>query len=96
MAIWQVHSGEPQLIKQVFVHLLDTLFHCVAYQEKMKGNKPVRIETPVPKAVRLSSQCCLLYPNKISFDCHRLLKRLLSFVKWKRFNLLLLNCFQNS
>ncbi|KAL5467301.1 hypothetical protein EMCRGX_G031509 [Ephydatia muelleri] len=51
VAIWQVHTGEPQLIKQVFVHLLDTLFHCVAYQEKMKGNRPVRIETPVPKAV---------------------------------------------
>ena len=53
VAIWQVHTGEPQLIKQVFVHLLDTLFHCVAYQEKMKGNRPVRIETPVPKAVSL-------------------------------------------
>ena len=66
MALWQVHSGEPQLIQQVFAHSLDMLFHCVAYQEKMK--KPDRIETPVPKAVRLSSQCCVLIPNKISFD----------------------------
>ena len=53
VAMWQVLTGDAQLIEKVFVHLLEVLFLSLPYQEKTKGNRTIRLETDTPKAVSL-------------------------------------------
>ncbi len=50
--MWQVLAGDVQLVRQVFAHLLEVLLLSLPYQEKRKGNRTVRVETSIPKAVR--------------------------------------------
>ena len=50
--MWHVLTGEPKLVREVFAHLLEVLTLSLPYQEKMKSNRTLRIETDIPKAVR--------------------------------------------
>ena len=49
--MWQVLISDEGTITQVFQHILEVLSFSLPYQEKTKGNKVVRTETDVPKAV---------------------------------------------
>ena len=49
--MWQVLTGEVQLVQQVFAHLLEVLSLSLPYQEKTKANRVKRLETGIPKAV---------------------------------------------
>ena len=51
VAMWQVLTGEVQLVQQVFFHLLEVLSLSLPYQEKTKGNRMKRMETSIPKTV---------------------------------------------
>lgn len=51
VAMWDVMTGDVQLMKNVFTHLLEVLSLTLPYQEKPRGNITVKIETSVPKAV---------------------------------------------
>lgn len=54
VAMWHVLSGEAQLLRQVFMHLLEVLSLSLPYQEKPKSQgRTTRIETSVPKAVSI-------------------------------------------
>ena len=50
--MWHVLTGEPKLVREVFAHLLEVLTLSLPYQEKIKNNRTLRIETDIPKAVR--------------------------------------------
>ena len=50
--MWQVLVSDEGTITQVFQHILEVLSFSLPYQEKTKGNKVVRTEMNVPKAVR--------------------------------------------
>ena len=49
--MWQVLVSDEATITKVFQHILEVLSFSLPYQEKQKGNKTVRVETEVPKAV---------------------------------------------
>lgn len=49
--MWQVLVSDEATITQVFQHILEVLSFSLPYQEKPKGNKVLRMETDVPKAV---------------------------------------------
>ena len=51
VAMWQVLVSDEGTITQVFQHILEVLSFSLPYQEKTKGNKVIRTETDVPKAV---------------------------------------------
>ena len=51
VAMWDVMTGNVQLMKNVFTHLLEVLSLILPYQVKPRGNSTVKVETPVPKAV---------------------------------------------
>lgn len=53
--MWHVLAGDPQLLQQVFSHLLEVLSLSLPYQEKAKGGgKTTRAETSIPKAVSVT------------------------------------------
>ncbi len=57
--MWQVLVSDESTITQVFQHILEVLSFSLPYQEKTKGNKVIRTETDVPKAVsHLKSYTC--------------------------------------
>ena len=68
MAMWHVLAGDPQLLRQVFLHLLEVLSLSLPYQEKVKsGGKTTRAETSTPKAVSVTpvvvmTLCCFICP----------------------------------
>jgi len=49
--MWHVLTGEAQLVRQVFSNLLEVLSLSLPYQEKIKSNRTIRIETEIPKSV---------------------------------------------
>lgn len=57
--MWQVLTGDLQLLQQVFAHLLEVLSLSLPYQEKRKASSKnkttssVRGETTIPKAVSI-------------------------------------------
>ena len=55
--MWDVMTGDVQLMKNVFIHLLDVLSLTLPYQEKARGNITVKVETSVPKAVSTRMTC---------------------------------------
>ena len=57
VAMWDVMTGDLQLIKDVLNHLLEVLSLTLPYQEKPRGSISVKIETPVPKAVSAKMTC---------------------------------------
>lgn len=52
VSMWEVLVSDEATITKVFQHILEVLSFSLPYQEKPKGNKTIRIETDVPKAVR--------------------------------------------
>ena len=57
VAMWDVMTGDVQLMKNVFTHLLEVLSLTLPYQEKPRGSITVKVETPVPKAVSIGVTC---------------------------------------
>ena len=57
VAMWDVMTGDLQLMKNVLTHLLEVLSLTLSYQEKSRGSISVKIETPVPKAVGANMTC---------------------------------------
>lgn len=51
VAMWQVLVSDESTMTKVFQHIFEVLSFSLPYQEKSKGNKIMRIETDVPKAV---------------------------------------------
>ena len=68
--MWQVLVSDEGTITLVFQHILEVLSFSLPYQEKPKGNKVVRTETDVPKAVSVAHYMCSDYDdNVVLFLC---------------------------
>ena len=67
--MWQVLVGDEATVTKVFQHILEVLSFSLPYQEKQKGNKTVRTETEVPKAVSGYNIAVAVLQNS-SPSCH--------------------------